>query len=104
MTEYSGRVTADNCIGTQLAPRPALQTELVFQVQWTDCPVEVEEEVKRLWENEELGNDRFYFQWSRESEAVNEDGDEKPLHEVYPIIDEFLVSKGVTTCLIHWWW
>jgi hypothetical protein len=24
--------------------------------------------------------------------------------EVYPIIDEYLMSKGVTTCLIHWWW
>ncbi len=65
----------------------------VFEVQWTNCPVEVKEEVKRLWKNCEFGNDYFYYNW----EAI-EDSDS------YPLIHEYLSSRGVTECLIHWWW
>lgn len=99
MTEYSGRTTAyahkredwqkkglnigDDCI----------QTQTIFEVQWSNCPVEVAAEVKKLWINREFGNDFYYASW--ESEENGED---------YPIINEYLLSRGIEKCLIHWWW
>ncbi|MBV5347781.1 hypothetical protein JZU46_06170 [bacterium] len=99
MTEYSGRTTAyahkhegwetkglnvgDDCI----------QQHTIFEAQWSNCPIEVEAEVKKLWSDREFGNDYYYAGW---------DGEE--MGEDYPIIHEYLTSRGITECLIHWWW
>jgi hypothetical protein len=66
----------------------------LFDVQWSNCPVEVEEEVKKLWRDNELGNDQYIYKW--------DGGDSDP--ETYPIIGDYLKSRGITECLIHWWW
>jgi hypothetical protein len=125
MTEYSGRTTAyahkrDDWREHLGVPMPsAISQVTVFNAQWTDCPVEVEAEIRKLWRNFELGNDHYYFNWCREEvwgcEATgemgeDEDGEEvevtidKTLAELYPVIDEYLMSQGVEKCLIHWWW
>lgn len=113
MVEYSGRTTAhehkfdDWAKKTIRNPTPAVQQVYVFNAQWTDCPVEVEAEVKQLWRDREFGNDNYYAKWDRDDDAgwTEEDGDENKLfREKYPIIDEYLMSKGVEKCLIHWWW
>ncbi len=98
--KYSGRTTAyehkfGDWASKPLSPDTAssIQQVTVFEVQWSDCPVEVEAEVKQMWENYDAGNDHWYLAW--ESEEMSED---------YPLIDEYLKSKGVTECLIHWWW
>jgi hypothetical protein len=103
--KYSGRTTAyahkfdewfaDNPVLTEEEAPPAISQVTVFNAQWTDCPVEVEYEVKRLWGEMDFGNDHFYYDWDSEQ---NEDAED------YPIIHEYLMSKGVTKCLIHWWW
>lgn len=73
--------------------KPALSQRVVFDAQWTDCPVEVEAEVKRLWRDRELGNDHYYVSW-----------DSNEMSADYPVIDEYLKANNVTKCLIHWWW
>ena len=71
---------------------PFSQT-VVFEAQWTDTPEPVYNEVRDLWQAYELGNDWFYFTW--DSTEHGED---------YPMIDAFLKDRGITKCLIHWWW
>ena len=71
--------------------------ETIFDVQWSNCPVEVEEEVKRLWRDNDLGNDDCYYQWDSTTE------DEYDKNE-YPLIHEYLKSRNVQLCLINWWW
>lgn len=98
MTKYSGRTTAyehkrENWQEYKGPFKSSIQNKIIFEVQWSDCPVEVEKEVKKLWSDYELGNDHSYINW--ESEEQGQD---------YPIIDEYLKSKNITECLIHWWW
>lgn len=99
MVKYSGRTTAyehkfDNWKDVDVSTIPyALNSQIVFEVQWSDCPIEVADEVKRLWKDITLGNDYFYFSWI--SSEYGED---------YPIINEYLLSNNVEECLIHWWW
>lgn len=118
--EYSGRTTALAHKGNDWRKHldvpisSAISQMTVFNVQWTDCPVEVEAEIRRLWREADFGNDNYYFGWKRDSDAFWIDEDEfdddgeiveqKTLAAKYPVIDEYLVSKGVTECLIHWWW
>ena len=97
--EYSGRTSAyvhkfNDWKSKDTADIPdCIQQHTIFEAQWTNCPVEVEDEVKRLWTNRELGNDKYYTQWDDEKDS-----------EDYPIIAEYLRSRGITKCLIHWWW
>jgi hypothetical protein len=121
MTEYSGRTTAHCHKFDDWRDKPtegidpAITQMTVFNAQWTDCPVEVEEEVKKLWQNHEFGNDHCYFVWDRNGDScicLDEDAEEwssdnyedGKLREHYPLIDEYLMSNGVEKCLIHWWW
>lgn len=69
----------------------------ILDVQWSDCPVEVEEEVKSLWKFLELRNDYCVVK-------VNVD---EELLESYPLTYKWLVYKGVEDgeeVWIHWWW
>lgn len=78
---------------TPANPRPSIRQETIFEVQWSECPVEVEADVIKLWNDFRAGNDHWYLPWNSEEDGEN-----------YPLIDEYLKSKGVTQCLIHWWW
>ena len=112
MTTFSGRTTAyehkhpgwETRDGTQ---ESAIKQVTLFDAQWSDCPVEVETEVKKLWRDHDFGNDHYYFSWDRGDMLIEfpDGGDEsKDGKSGYPLIDEYLLSKGVTKCLIHWWW
>ena len=96
---YSGRVT-DHCHKFDdwqehdaSHAEDCIRQHTLFDVQWSNCPVEVEAEVKQLWRDFGLGNDYYYVHWNTLDYG-----------EEYPIIDEYLKSRGVTECLIHWWW
>lgn len=68
-----------------------------FDVQWSDCPDFVEDEVKNLWDNQELSNDS--------SLSIHHLDDE--LFDEYPSIYLWLKYKGVKQddkVVIHWWW
>lgn len=73
-----------------------IQDVKFFNVQWSNCPVEIEDEVKKMWRNWGLGNDHYFIKWEWDD----------MVHD-WPIITEFLKSKGLTekdTIIIHWWW
>ena len=99
MSEYSGRTTCyehkhgDSWKKTPGAGSDCIQQVILFDVQWSNCPIEVEEEVKKLWREEDFGNDCFYYKWNSEMDRA-----------LYPIIDSYLTSRGVEKCLIRWWW
>lgn len=91
-----------------------------LDAQWSDCPIEVEDAVKRMWQSFELGNNDYFFRISLKDiksylEADDEEVDERidgewvkvPLNplpiaqyilSVYPDIDE---DEKV---YVHWWW
>lgn len=109
MTLYSGRTTAyehkhgDAWKQSLHAGPDCIQQQTIFDVQWSNCPVEVEEEVKRLWLDMELHNNVCYYSWSGWIKNDEYDGPSEDA-EAYPIIAEYLKTRGVTECLIHWWW
>lgn len=113
MTKWSGRTTAyEHKHGDwtkYTGPfEPAIRTQTVFEVQWSECPVEVEEEVQNMWRHSdgELKNGS-YADWNRDGEywdETMEDESTLTMAEAYPLIDEFLMSKGISQCKIHWWW
>lgn len=74
---------------------PAIQQQTVLEVQWSDCPDDVYEEISRkLWRDMEFGNDHYYYNWS---------GDED-LSDLYPVTAAYLAANNVEKCLIHFWW
>jgi hypothetical protein len=98
-TAYSGRTTShhhkrDDWKDVPTDGRECIQAVNFFDVQWSNCPVEVEDEVKRLWRDYELGNDNYFFKWGECDEE----------EDTYPIIAKYLKSRGITKCHIHWWW
>lgn len=70
----------------------------LFDAQLDECPQEVEDEVKRMWMEFELGND-FYFRTVKIGDADDE-------HD-YPVLMKWLTSEGRSNgeiVVIHWWW
>jgi len=68
-----------------------------FDVQWSDCPEEVEQEVRQAWRDYELGNDRYIIKRELDLELFDD----------YPRIYLWLKYKGVKEgekVIIHWWW
>lgn len=105
MSEFSGRTTAyshkfDDWNTKPCNGSPALSKVWYLDVQWSDCPVEVESEVIKMWRNYELGNDNYILKFTLE-ELLNEEEAEltvKFIKERQPDIanDELII--------IHWWW
>lgn len=68
-----------------------------FDVQWSDCPDEVQTEVIQSWEDYELGNDAYFWTATLDEELFDE----------YPLIYFWLEHKGVQKdeeVIVHWWW
>ena len=70
-----------------------IQAMNVFEVQWSNCPAEVEKEVITLWKDMSFGNDWFYYTWDPIEDEEN-----------YPGVAAYLKSRSIGKCLIHWWW
>lgn len=74
--------------------KKAVRQQTVFDVQWSDCPQYVEEEVKQLWRDEDFGNKIYFYLWNDANDAKK-----------YPIIAAYLKSKGAEGSVwIRWWW
>lgn len=98
--QYSGETTDHaTMIGDAWKENPNTGPDCIrainfFDVQWSNCPVEVEAEVKQIWKDYELGNDNYFFKW----------GAYDTEEEDYPIVAAYLKSRGIEKCHIHWWW
>lgn len=93
---------------------PCLKQVYVLETQWTDCPDDVKQDVRKLWQYKEFGNDHYYYRWdiNSEEEMLAEDEEyileyDKSDDSAYPkceALKAFLASKGIRKCLIHYWW
>ena len=111
--KYTGKTTAyEHKFGEDWKESPGFGDECieamnVFEVQWSNCPDEVEKEVRQLWKDDDrLGNDAYYYSWDGENEDSGDgsDLDEMCDQQRYPVIAAYLKSRGIEKCLIHWWW
>jgi hypothetical protein len=104
--------------------KDCIQKVTFFDVQWSSCPVEVENVVKQLWRLYELGNDHYMLRRSindlielndQEFEVDHWDdklwAEEKKGWRKVPlkvdILIEYLRSRGIPDdeeIIIHWWW
>lgn len=136
MTEWSGRTSAYEHKHSGWEERDgkktsSIQIRKIFEAQWSDCPVEVENQVKDYWRWAELGNDHYYTNVSIND--LQETHDEKYECEkwVNPVdgkwtdesgnkiagwlsstlevdlIIKWLRENGIEDdedILMHWWW
>lgn len=83
----------------------AFRQVYLLDVQWSDCPIEVEREVRELWKDFSLGNDHSIVKWSKSDLLEWEDS--------YPVIIQYIREQiekrnlqigDDELILIHWWW
>ena len=90
----STSTTGSSCNVTE---QESVEKVWFFDAQWSDCPTFIEDEVRQLWADYELGNDNYFYKSTLNSE----------LYERYPRIYLWLEHKGVKEgerVMIHWWW
>ena len=80
-----------------------VKTAKFMDIQWSDCPVEIEEIVKKMWSAYELGNDYCFLKFTSFND-LKEKIDEE---EDFKTFIEYCRSQGIKDnelCVIHWWW
>ena len=124
--DLSGRTTClehrqagDNWKYIQERGDECIQHPTVLEVQWSNCPVEVEAAVREMWASYEYQNDHVYHAWQMDDvepdpyeydlttleELMEYEPNEVPDKFRWPLIQSFLESKGLKgRVLIHWWW
>lgn len=83
--------------GMIIEPENSVSKIWFFDVQWSDCPTQVENEVRHLWSNLELGNDHYMYKGTLDEEFFDD----------YPNIYFWLKHNGVSekeSFIVHWWW
>lgn len=82
-----------------------IQQTTVLECTWTNCPEEVQADVRKIWDRNEYGNDFYYHPWDPENEYWAEGMDKDTTYaEAFPKLAAYLKERGVKQCLIHWWW
>lgn len=85
---------------------PALKQVWVLDLQWSDCPKELEREAKYMWESWNLGNNHCYKDFTLK-ELKSAYSTDLPLIIKYiseQIEIRNLDIKEKDQILIHWWW
>lgn len=70
-----------------------------LDAQWSTCPREVEDEVRALWRDWELGNDNYLIKTCI--------GDLEEQGDGTKAIRQYLREAGIgeeELVIIHWWW
>lgn len=104
--------------------RPAMSQRWFFDVQWSNCPEDVEQIVEDLWRYHELGNDNYILKRSiQDLKYLEEEGFEAEVWKwgetpeekigwvtepksIQPLID-YLSGFDIPEdedIIIHWWW
>jgi hypothetical protein len=82
---------------TQDLKIPALCQTWVLEAQCTDLPKDVHDEVVKIWQDNNYGNDVYFYKW--DSHWIDAEEEAR-----YPAITKYLAKHNVTECLIHYWW
>ena len=123
---YSGRTTlhSHKFDDWQTKPvpsdaNPGVKKVWMLDAQWSTCPVEVENQVRDLWQYHECGNDHFVIKTKildlislqKEGEPVDRWDETQSKWVEGPIktdlVVQYLREQGVhddDLVLIHWWW
>lgn len=83
--------------GTILQHKNSVKKVWFLDAQWSDLPVEIEDEVRQIWKECGLGNDNYICKRTVDDE----------LFEDYPKIYLWCRYKGIPEdedVIIHWWW
>ena len=91
------RVTTASSCNLKGIPDSSVRKVNLFDVQWSDTPEFVLEEVRQLWSDHNLSNDNYIYK-------TNLDND---LFKMYPRIYFWLEHKKIKEneeVIIHWWW
>ena len=85
---------------------PALKQVWVLDLQWSDCPEELEREAKYIWQSWSLGNDHCYKEFTLEDLKSDYSTDLPLINKYISEQIEFrnLDIKEKEQILIHWWW
>jgi hypothetical protein len=94
--KWSGVTTA---YYSDAEPKKGFRQIWVLDAQWSTCPVEVEEEVIKIWKTREYGNDYF----------IHETTIAQLLKSKYFAIVQYVreVNPSIPddeVFFIHWWW
>ena len=86
--------------------KPALKQVWVLDLQWSDCPEELEREAKYIWQSWSLGNDHCYKEFTLEDLKSDYSTDLPLINKYISEQIEFrnLDIKEKEQILIHWWW
>lgn len=80
----------------------SFEAKIVLEAVYSNMPQEVMEEIEKIWQDYELGNDYYYFSYNvSQQEYLNEAGD---VTTDYPNLSKYLEDSGIKECLIHYWW
>lgn len=74
----------------------------VLDVQWSNIPEPVYEAVREYWRAAGLGNDYYYSSFN--VQETLDDFEEYGLDSYNKVISDYLTSRGVEECLLHFWW
>lgn len=90
-------VTADD-----LQRANGVKRVVMLDVQWSTCPVEVADQVKKLWSAYELGNDKYMIKTTI-SNLIEEDSVEYPTNLIVDYLREHEIGDA-DRVIIHFWW
>ena len=101
MMKESNKVSDQNSVDSSFhstTPKKSIRDAVMFDVQWSDCPDFVEDEITKLWRDNQLGNDVFMYHYKSP--------DSGEFSESYPYIYGWLKHNNVEDkeVIIHWWW
>jgi len=82
----------------------AITTRTIIECTLTDLPNDVIEEVRRLWTDNEYGNDTVYHGWSGDSKTYLDPECVQTEADLYPVIAKYVADNNLERPLIHWWW
>lgn len=126
MVKYSGKTSSFHHKWHD-TPNPegveqGLRKVWFLDAQWADCPIEVEHEVRDLWNLYGLGNDNYIIdtnlaelksmrdnpdEYSLEIEKYIENEGYKKFICKFDYLIDYIESKGIEDndqVIIHWWW
>jgi hypothetical protein len=79
--------------------KEGIREVVLLDAQWSTCPIEVMDEVRRMWSEYEFGNDNFYI----DTKLEEIDAEEYPATVQY-IKEQRPNLASDAQILIHWWW
>lgn len=74
----------------------------LLDAQWSTCPIEVEDQVKLLWNWYENGNDSYIIKTS--IRALKKLHKSVNTNAVVQYLEEMGVTDEDEDVIIHWWW